>query len=75
MKDLRFPKDVSLGAVVKKDDEILSPRGDTIIEAGDMVVMFVPIKSMKKSTNYLALYLDQKHHEELLLRPSSQLSL
>ena len=47
-----------MGAIVKKDDEILSPRGDTIIEAGDMVVMFVPIKSMKKVEELLSVNLD-----------------
>ena len=58
MKNLKLPKDVSLGAVVKKNDNILSPRGDTILEAGDIVVMFVPIKSMKKVEELLAVNLD-----------------
>ncbi|MDA9805804.1 Trk system potassium transporter TrkA [Alphaproteobacteria bacterium] len=58
LKNLKLPKDVSLGAVVKKNDNILSPRGDTILEAGDIVVMFVPIKSMKKVEELLAVNLD-----------------
>ena len=45
---IKLPKDVSLGAIVKEDESILSPRGGTVIEAGDIVVMFVPVKSMKK---------------------------
>ena len=40
LKDIKLPKDVSLGAIVKEDQSILSPRGVTIIEAGDIVVMF-----------------------------------
>jgi Trk K+ transport system NAD-binding subunit len=44
--------------LLKKNDNILSPRGDTILEAGDIVVMFVPIKSMKKVEELLAVNLD-----------------
>ena len=39
LKDIKLPKDVSLGAIVKENQSILSPRGITIIEAGDIVVM------------------------------------
>ena len=38
-----------LGAIVKEDKKILSPRGITVIEAGDIVVMFVPCKINEKS--------------------------
>ena len=58
LKDIKLPKDVSLGAIVKEDERIVSPRGDTIIEAGDMVVMFVPVKSMKKVEELLSVNLD-----------------
>ena len=43
---------------VKNDESIVSPRGDTIINAGDMVVMFVPVKSMKKVEELLSVNLD-----------------
>ena len=58
LKDIKLPKDVSLGAVVKEDQSILSPRGITIIEAGDIVVMFVPVKSMKKVEELLSVNMD-----------------
>ena len=58
LKDLKLPKDVSLGAIVKENQSILSPRGITIIEAGDIVVMFVPVKSMKKVEELLSVNLD-----------------
>ncbi|MDC0456689.1 Trk system potassium transporter TrkA [Alphaproteobacteria bacterium] len=58
LKDIKLPKDVSLGAIVKEDNTILSPRGVTIIEAGDIVVMFVPVKSMKKVEELLSVNLD-----------------
>ena len=58
LKDIKLPKDVSLGAIVKEDNTILSPRGITIIEAGDIVVMFVPVKSMKKVEELLSVNLD-----------------
>ena len=58
LKDIKLPKDVSLGAIVKENQSILSPRGITIIEAGDIVVMFVPVKSMKKVEELLSVNLD-----------------
>ncbi|MDB0048374.1 Trk system potassium transporter TrkA [Pseudomonadota bacterium] len=58
LKNIKLPKDVSLGAIVKEDNTILSPRGVTIIEAGDIVVMFVPVKSMKKVEELLSVNLD-----------------
>ena len=58
LKDIKLPKDVSLGAIVNDDESIVSPRGDTIIKAGDIVVMFVPVKSMKKVEELLSVNLD-----------------
>jgi len=58
LKDIKLPNDVSLGAIVKENQSILSPRGITIIEAGDIVVMFVPVKSMKKVEELLSVNLD-----------------
>ena len=58
LKDIKLPKDVSLGAIVKENKTILSPRGATVIEAGDIVVMFVPLKSMKKVEELLSVNLD-----------------
>ena len=44
--------------LLKDDESIISPRGDTIINAGDIVVMFVPVKSMKKVEELLSVNLD-----------------
>ena len=53
-----MPKDVDLGGVVQKAKRMEERRGDTIIEAGDIVVMFVPVKSMKKVEELLSVNLD-----------------
>jgi trk system potassium uptake protein TrkA len=58
LKNIKLPKDVSLGAIVKEDNTILTPRGHTIIEAGDKVVMFVPVKSLKKVEELLSVNMD-----------------
>jgi trk system potassium uptake protein TrkA len=58
LKNIKLPKDVSLGAIVKEDDTIITPRGYTIIEAGDKVVMFVPVKSLKKVEELLSVNMD-----------------
>ena len=47
-----------MGAIVKQDNTILTPRGLTVIEAGDKVVMFVPVKSLKKVEELLSVNLD-----------------
>ena len=49
---------VSLGAIIKEDNTILTPRGHTVIEAGDKVVMFVPVKSLKKVEELLSVNMD-----------------
>ena len=58
LKKIKLPKDVSIGAIVKPDNNILPPKGLTVIEAGDKVVMFVPVKSLKKVEELLSVNLD-----------------
>ena len=58
LKNIKLPKDVSIGAIVKPDNNILPPKGLTVIEAGDKVVMFVPVKSLKKVEELLSVNLD-----------------
>jgi trk system potassium uptake protein TrkA len=58
LKKIKLPKDVSIGAIVKPNNNILPPKGLTVIEAGDKVVMFVPIKSLKKVEELLSVNLD-----------------
>ena len=58
LKKIKLPKDVSIGAIVKPNNNILPPKGLTVIEAGDKVVMFVPVKSLKKVEELLSVNLD-----------------
>ena len=59
LKEIRLPKDVSIGSIVKKKDHVIyPPRGATIIEPGDKLVMFVPVKSIKKVQELLSVRLD-----------------
>ena len=45
LKDVRFPKHAIVGAVMH-DESIIIPRGDTRIEPGDKVVIFVRPRAM-----------------------------
>ena len=58
MKEVKLPKDVSIGIVVKKNKKIYLPRGSTIIDPGDKIIMFVPVKSIKKVQDMLSVRLD-----------------
>ena len=58
LKEIKLPKDVSIGSVVKKDEKIYAPSGSTIIEPGDKLVIFVPVKSIKKLQEMLSVRLD-----------------
>ena len=58
LKEIKLPKDVSIGIIVKKDNQIFPPRGSTIIDPGDKIVMFVPVKSIKKVQDMLSVRLD-----------------
>ena len=55
---MELENDEKIASIVKDDKSIVSPRGGTIIEAGDVVVMFVPVKSMKKVEELLSVNLD-----------------
>ena len=58
LKEIKLPKDVSIGAIVKKDKSIFPPRGHTIIDPGDKLIIFVPVKSIKKVQEMLSVRLD-----------------
>ena len=58
MKEIKLPKNVSIGAIFKKDEKIYPPRGLTVIEPGDKLVIFVPVKSIKKIQEMLSVRLD-----------------
>ena len=45
IKELRFPSDAIVGAIMR-DDKMTVPKGDTIIQPGDRVVVFTTPKSL-----------------------------
>ena len=47
LRDVRLPGGVIVGAVVR-DDKVIIPRGDTIIEVGDRVVVLSSADAVKK---------------------------
>ncbi|SDG93164.1 Trk system potassium transporter TrkA [Roseospirillum parvum] len=47
LKEVKLPPGVLVGAVVR-GDQVISPRGSTVIEAGDRVVLFAVAEAVKK---------------------------
>ena len=43
---------------MKKNNEIIPARGSSVIDPGDKLVMFVPVKSIKKVQELLSVRLD-----------------
>lgn len=53
LKEIDLPKGVVVGALVR-DDEVIIPRGDTVIKAGDRVVLFAAAEAVAKVAKMLA---------------------
>jgi trk system potassium uptake protein TrkA len=47
LRDVKLPVGVLLGAVVR-DGTVISPRGNTVVQAGDRVVLFATAEAVKK---------------------------
>ena len=47
----------SIGAIYK-DDEIIIPKGDTIIDINDIIIVFAEKKSVKKLETILSIRMD-----------------
>ena len=47
LKEIKLPGGVLVGAVVR-DGKVISPRGNTVVQAKDRVVMFAPADAVKK---------------------------
>ena len=47
LKEVKFPPGVLIGALVR-DDKVISPRGSTVIEAKDRVVLFSSSEAIRK---------------------------
>ncbi len=52
IKDLNFPKNAIIGAIVKKSNEIVIPKGNSIIEDGDKVVVLAMPSAIKDIEKY-----------------------
>lgn len=48
LRDLRLPREAIIGAVARASGEVIVPRGDTSIEAGDRVIFFALSKIVPK---------------------------
>jgi trk system potassium uptake protein TrkA len=53
LREIALPKGVVVGALVR-DDEVIIPRGDTVIKAGDRVVLFAAAEAVTKVAKMLA---------------------
>ena len=47
LREAELPRGITVGAIVR-EDQVLIPRGDTIIRAGDLVVLFSATESVKR---------------------------
>ncbi len=47
LRDAQLPRGMAVGALIR-DEEVIIPRGDTIIRAGDLVVLFAAAEAVKK---------------------------
>lgn len=57
LRDAPLPNGSVVGAVVR-DEEVIIPRGDTVIRAGDLVVMFAAAEAVKKVEKLFAVKLE-----------------
>lgn len=53
LKDLRFPKEAIIGAVIRKD-RVIIPHGDTVMEKGDRAIIFAKREVVKDVEGLLA---------------------
>ncbi len=40
LRDANFPRDAVVGALVRPDGEVIVPRGNTVVQAGDRLIVF-----------------------------------
>jgi len=57
LKDLKLPKSICVGAIFRENDLII-PQGDTIIEVNDIIVVFSDNNSIKKLESILSIRMD-----------------
>lgn len=57
IRDAPLPEEVLIGAIVR-GDEVIIPRGDTVVRANDLVVLFAATEAVKKIENLFAVKLE-----------------
>ena len=57
LRDAKLPEEVVVGAILR-EDEVIVPRGDTVIRAGDLVVIFAASNAVKKVEKLFAVKLE-----------------
>ena len=57
LRDAKLPEGVVVGALLR-DDEVIVPRGDTVIRAGDLVTIFAASNAVKKVEKLFAVKLE-----------------
>ena len=57
LRDVKLPAGVIIGALTR-GDEVIIPRGETVIETGDRVIVFATRDMVKKVEKMFAVRLD-----------------
>ena len=57
LKSLKLPKSICIGAIFK-DNNMVIPKGDTIVDVNDIIVVFAEKKSVKKLETILSIRMD-----------------
>ena len=57
LKELKLPKSICIGAIFRKE-ELIIPRGETIIEVNDNIIIFSDNNSVKKLESILSIRMD-----------------
>ena len=57
LRKLKLPKSICLGSIIR-NDEIVIPNGDTIIEVNDIMLIFSTRESIKKLESILSINID-----------------
>ena len=57
LKDVNLPAGVLLGAIVR-ENQIIMPRGNTVVQAGDRVVMFATAEEVRKVEKMFSVQLE-----------------
>ncbi|MCS7041713.1 MAG: Trk system potassium transporter TrkA [Bryobacteraceae bacterium] len=54
LRDVEFPREVVAGALLKKNGEVVVPRGNDVIEEGDRILFFTSEKALPKLEEMMA---------------------